>query len=315
MRAALDDVINGMSIRAAAKRHNLNYNTLNRKHKKLDGATEIPDDMQLISKYNHQQIFSEENEKELADYVQERSDLGHGLFTEQIRKLAFDFAVANNITVPPQWLKNNTAGKEWLMSFTKRRKVLSLRIPQGFSNSRAACFNKVNIESYFLKLQNALHRHPTFSSGERVFNADETGTTTVGANTRKVMATKGVRQVHQAQSHERGESITSMFFVCANGTFIPPVMLFPRMNYNPGMVKDCYPGTKGIAAGKKGYMNNNIMVEALKHFIDHTKSSKDNPSMLILDNFGSHMTLEVIMLCRENGVMLFTLPPHTTHKT
>lgn len=135
MRAALNDVLHGMSIRSAAKQHNLNYNTLNRKHKKLNGATEIPNDLRLTSDYSHQKIFDQEQEKVLADYIQERSDLGHGLFTEQIRQLAYDFAVANEVSIPAQWKISKTGRKEWLISFSKRQKILSLRIPQGFSTS------------------------------------------------------------------------------------------------------------------------------------------------------------------------------------
>lgn len=211
--------------------------------------------------------------------------------------------------------KKKTAGKDWLMAFAKKYKVLSLRTPQACSTARAACFNKDTIEKYFSKLEAVLDREPKFASGERVWNADECGTSTVGAVTRKVLATKGTRQVHRTRSHERGETVTSICFIAANGTFLPPVMLFPRKTFNTGMLKDCYPGTKAIPAGTNGYMNNNIMVDTIKHFVKHTNSSKENPSLLILDNFGSHILLEVILLCKEHGVTLITLPPHTTHKT
>ncbi|KAE8736958.1 hypothetical protein FOCC_FOCC017585, partial [Frankliniella occidentalis] len=314
MKAALQDVLAGKTIRSAAKDHDLNYNTLNRKYKKLNGS-EIPDESLLTANYTHNQVFSPDLEVELTSYIRERSELGHGLDTDEVRTLAFDFAEANAIQVPENWKVKKTAGKEWFMAFMKRNRTLPLRLPQAFSASRAACFNKPNIQNYFEKLNTVLDRNPRFASGERIFNADEIGTTTVGAITRKVVGPKGSRQVHQAQSHERGESVTSMFFAYANGTFLPPVMLFPRITYNTGMGKDCYPGTKGIATGKKGYMNHIVMVQSIQHFIDHSNSSKENPSLLIVDNFGSHITLSVINLCKENGVTLFTLPPHTTHRT
>ncbi|KAF8817131.1 hypothetical protein BYT27DRAFT_7229086 [Phlegmacium glaucopus] len=37
------------------------------------------------------------------------------------------------------------------------------------------------------------------------------------------------------------------------------------------------------------------------------------PIMLIYDGHGSHTTLEWVNLARENTIILFCLPPHTTH--
>ena len=37
------------------------------------------------------------------------------------------------------------------------------------------------------------------------------------------------------------------------------------------------------------------------------------PVMLLIDGHKSHMTLDAIDLCRSNDVILFCLPPHTTH--
>lgn len=36
--------------------------------------------------------------------------------------------------------------------------------------------------------------------------------------------------------------------------------------------------------------------------------------MLILDNHSSHISLQVVELCKNSGITLFTLAPHTSHK-
>ena len=38
------------------------------------------------------------------------------------------------------------------------------------------------------------------------------------------------------------------------------------------------------------------------------------PLLLLLDGHSSHYNIEAISLARENGVILFTLVPHTTHE-
>ena len=37
------------------------------------------------------------------------------------------------------------------------------------------------------------------------------------------------------------------------------------------------------------------------------------PQVIILDSHSSHETLGLIEAARENGIILFALPPHTTH--
>lgn len=315
MEAAIQDALAGKPIRKAAKEHGLNYNTLNRKLKKLNGEKEVPEGMVLTCDNTKNRVFPLQLEDELAGYVQERSELGFGMDTSEVRELAFQLAEANDLKVPKGWKESKSAGKEWFLSFMKRNSRLSLRTPQQCSISRAMAFNKVNITNYFNKLEPVLKRNPLFESGQRTFNCDEVGTTTVGAISSKIVAPKGIRQVHQVRTHERGETVTSLIYVCANGTFLPPVMLYPRKNTNSGFLKDAYPNTLTLASGKKGYMNDEMMKPAILHFIKYSDSSKENPSLLILDNFGSHLTLEVINICKENGVTLFTLPPHTTHRT
>ena len=42
-------------------------------------------------------------------------------------------------------------------------------------------------------------------------------------------------------------------------------------------------------------------------------SVPQRPVVLFVDGHKTHMTLDVIDLCQENKVILFCLPPHTTH--
>lgn len=44
------------------------------------------------------------------------------------------------------------------------------------------------------------------------------------------------------------------------------------------------------------------------------QNTSGKPILLIYDGHGSHDTLELIKLGREHNIILFCLPPHTTHK-
>ena len=37
------------------------------------------------------------------------------------------------------------------------------------------------------------------------------------------------------------------------------------------------------------------------------------PVLLLIDGHKSHITLDVVYLCRDNDILLFCLTPHTTH--
>ena len=57
------------------------------------------------------------------------------------------------------------------------------------------------------------------------------------------------------------------------------------------------------------------ILEYLKHFVAHTKCSKGSPVLLILDGHKTHTkSVASIDYAHDNGVVLLSLPPHTSHK-
>lgn len=71
------------------------------------------------------------------------------------------------------------AGKEWLRSFKSRHSDLSMKKPEACSLARATAFNKETVKTFYDNLKNVMDRHPSFGDGTRVYNLDETATTTV----------------------------------------------------------------------------------------------------------------------------------------
>lgn len=148
-------------------------------------------------------------------------------------------------------------------------------------------------------------------NGSRLYNVDETSTSTV-QNMRKFVSLKGIKQVHEVKSAERGTSVTTCCFIGAHGVVIPPVMIFLRKYYKNHMTINTYPGTLGLA-NDKGYMTKEAFIDVMKHSVKYTNSSKENPTLLLIDNVESHLSVGAINVARENGVTLFTFL-HCTHK-
>ena len=76
----------------------------------------------------------------------------------------------------------------------------------------------------------------------------------------------------------------------------------------------------GTPAGSVGYtrasgwVNSELFIKWLEHFIAFAKPSKDKKVILIIDGHASHKTLEAVD-CAESGVVLVCLLPHTTYQT
>lgn len=312
MRAALELVRGGESIRKAAKLKGLSYPTLRRYYIKTNNLSESKN-IKLVPTYNVNQIFNSEQEQTLIKYLKDCAYTFYGLTNIDCRKLAYDTAKINNLSIPESWKRDKIAGIEWLRSFRNRHPELTLRAPERCSLARATAFNRHNIGKYFDNLGDALKRHPSFADGTRVYNLDETSTTTV-QKPQKVLAPKGIRCLSKVTSGEKGTLTTTCAIICASGQSLPPVVIFPRKNFKNYMIKGTPPGTLGLAT-PSGWMNTELFPEVIKHFIKHSTSSIENPSLLILDNHESHLSIEALELAKSNGVTILTIPPHSSHKT
>jgi hypothetical protein len=182
------------------------------------------------------------------------------------RVLAYEMAKINSKNIPASWEKNKMAGIDWLQGFLKRHtKELSIRQPEGCSLSRASSFNEHNVNIFFDNMKKAYGRSEAFSDGTRIYNLDETGTTTV-QKPKKVLSSKGTKQVSQCTSGERGVLITTCCIISAIGSALPPIMVFPRKKFKNHMLNGAPPGTLGLAS-PSGWMNGELFPSVMRHFI------------------------------------------------
>lgn len=301
-----------ISIREACKVFNVKFATLVRQVNafKSSGATSF----QYKTSYDTKKVFTEEEELQLVDYIKTVAKMNYGMSKKQIRELAFKYAVANQKKIPITWNEPKLAGEEWMRLFLKRHSNeggLSVRKPEKTSLSRATCFNRTNVNKFFDNLEDVHKRFGPFPP-ERIWNQDETGVTTV-QNPPKVVASRGAKQVGVMTSAERGELVTVSTCVSALGNHIPPMMVFPRVNFKEYMLKGAPPGTIG-GANSSGWSNEEMYFIFMQHFIKHTKPSKDERVLLVIDNHESHLSLRTLDLASNAGVVIVTFPPHTSHK-
>ena len=145
-----------------------------------------------------------------------------------------------------------------------------------------------------------------------IYIIDETGCTTVSAP-QNVVAEKGVKQIGSITSAQRGQLVTAVYGINAAGSIVPSMIIFTRKNFRDHFIKSGPPGCIG-GANSSGWINEELFLDYLKHFIRHTRSSTEHKVLLIHDNHETHITLAAIDLAKANGVVLLTMPPHTSHR-
>lgn len=72
-------------------------------------------------------------------------------------------------------------------------------------------------------------------------------------------------------------------------------------------------GSVGFANGS-GWMKSEDFVRYISHFIRSTKTTKESPALLLIDNHSSHLSIEALDLAAANGLTILTFPPHCSHK-
>ncbi|CAK1578971.1 unnamed protein product [Parnassius mnemosyne] len=300
LKDAKERIRRGQSQRSVAESLNVPESTL---RKRLKAGT-VPCSLGRFSN-----VFTPELDSNLAEHCRRLDLCFYGLTKKELGRVAYDLANKNGLNHRFNNDKKE-ASKKWVENFARRHNF-SLRQPEKTSLARAAGFNRVQVQRFYDNLKQVL---TTFKFvGRQIFNMDETGLQTVPNKLPKVYAKKGKKIVGKVVSAERGQTVTAVCCMGATGIFVPPALIFPRKRQKPELM-DGAPEDSLQLVSDSGYMNSDLFIIWLNHFIKMVKPSKDEPALLILDNHSSHLSLQAIELARDHRVVLLSLAPHTSHR-
>jgi hypothetical protein len=115
---------------------------------------------------------------------------------------------------------------------------------------------------------------------------------------------------------EQGINVTMLAFVNAAGKAFPGTrhLHFPRVKVNLTKMINLPDGFLPLAC-PSGWMTSELFLLSLQHLLKNVKCSPEKPILLILDNQTSHISYPVVEFCKKSGIVLFTLPPNTSHVT
>jgi hypothetical protein len=306
MERAIDSYSNGdMGLNAICRTYGVPKKTLKRR---MEGKNIYATDSK--KHFGRPQDLPFELENQLVQHALDLEKMFFGLTREDLKKLAFDIAEVNSI---PHRFNNDKkmAGDKWYYSFISRHPELSLRKPEATSMARATGFTKERTDEFFDVLTRLVDENK-FQAAD-IFNVDETALSTV-QRPRKIIAQKGKNQVGSMTSMERGSLTTGIFCMSAAGVYVPPMLVFKGLRFKPEWKIGAPPGTT-FDMSESGWSNSDVFLNWLKSFVSFIKPNKEKKVLLILDGHCSHTkNLFVINYARENGVIMLSLPSHTSHK-
>ena len=105
--------------------------------------------------------------------------------------------------------------------------------------------------------------------------------------------------------------ITVVGCINAVGQAIPPFVIFKAKTLSPLWMKNGVPGT-AYACSANGWIDTELFHLWLStHFLKYAVSSR--PLLLVLDGYNTHYQPETVKFAKSNYIIMFCLPPHTTH--
>ncbi|XP_030762936.1 uncharacterized protein LOC115887610 [Sitophilus oryzae] len=207
--------------------------------------------------------------------------------------------------------REGKAGQKWLDLFLRRWPDIFVRKAENVSIARAMGMSRPVVQAYFENLERVLTENLLFDKPGNVFNCDETG---LQLNTRagQVLAQKGSKCVPSISPGEKGETISVLACINAEGGYLPPYCIMKGKNKKEEWNDGLPPGSRIKMSEKSAYVNSEIFLDWLKN---HFLPKKPNGTvLLVLDGPSSHPSnLETLQFAEEHNIILFCLPPHTTH--
>ncbi|ENN77542.1 hypothetical protein YQE_05990, partial [Dendroctonus ponderosae] len=122
--------------------------------------------------------------------------------------------------------------------------VARLRVQFGLNDSSVQ-FNQVSVEKMFTILR--VVKEKCNFSADRIYNADESGLSTVPTKLPKMLTPKGQRLVSKIVSAERGRTTTLVCAINAVGFYVPPFFVFARQRMKLELLNGCPPGSHATA--------------------------------------------------------------------
>ena len=283
----------GVPIRRAAERYNVPKSTL---HDRISGR------VQFGSTSGPESYLNEEEERELVQFIEACTDIGFSRTKSQIIELVQRVMMHKK--------KDVNVSLGWWTSFRRRHPHIVLRSPESVSHVRAIGTRREILQRYFDLLEETFTEYDLYDKPTAIFNMDETGMP-LNPVPPKVLSRKGTHHPVTRVSADDKSRLTVVSCCNAAGYTIPPMVILDRKRLPPEFSIGEVPGTiYGLSSN--GWMDSELFDLWFRHhFLAYAPPTR--PVLLLLDGHSSHYNLITIEKAAKEDVIMFCLPPHSSH--
>ena len=298
MTQAMESVKQGESVRGAAIKFSVPRKTL---EDRVKGRVEHG------CKPGPRTALSKSEEDSLVSYLVFMAQRGFPLTRTMVK--AFAWAIAKRSGNDERFNKELGPSEHWWTNFKLRHPRLALRKSDSLERDRAEAFNETIVNEYFELLEKTLEENQLKDKPRQIYNCDETFLP-LDYTRERAVTLKGAKAVYK-QATGTKEHITVLCCASAAGLPHPPMIIYSKC-FPGGQYRFEGPDDALYAKSESGWIDSKLFLSWFnKIFLKYAVNQR--PIMLLVDGHKSHMTIDIIDLCRSKGVILFCLPPHTTH--
>ncbi|XP_013379225.1 uncharacterized protein LOC106150784 [Lingula anatina] len=199
------------------------------------------------------------------------------------------------------------ASDGWWWRLRQRHPELSLRKPGLINRGRAVMSQPSVAESHFDLLKETLALH-NITDPSKIYNVDETYFQSKASS--KVVAKKG-KQFPYEREVTNANHVTVVECGSAVGQLLPPMIIFEGCPPAPEAIQQG-PEDALYGSSESGYIDSDMYLQwFVKIFLKHAPSAR--PLILLQDNLAAHASKGLIDSAKENNIILFNIPAHTSH--
>src|SRR5450432_2638118 len=126
------------------------------------------------------------------------------------------------------------------------------------------------------------------------------------------------RRITRARTDGNREFISLLACICADGTSIPPALIYKGSSYDlqSSWLDDIGDETAYFAASDNGWSCDSLGLQWLEKVFDrHTKEkARRSRRLLIVDGHSSHVNRAFIELADRLRIIIGIMPTHSTHR-
>ena len=204
-------------------------------------------------------------------------------------------------------------GKNWPARFVGRTEELKMAFNRAKDQQRILQEDPEVISAWFGLVRDTIAKYGV--NPDDIHNFDETGFQMGIIGSMKVVTGSERRtRPNLVQPGDR-EWATVIQGICAAGYAIPPFIIYKgRVHISAWYEEADIPYDWKLSVSENGWTNNNLGLEWLKHFDEHTKTRQVGVyRLLILDGHESHLNQGFKDYCHVRKILTLCMPAHSSH--